>query len=299
MVNEFVDHVEVKRSSSKRMFTVNLTILVSALIEEIICTERSKILNLLLNVESRSTATNSSSSNQSRLNTNVQWNQNLRLYPSLKDALSEKPHPLNLVNIPENENKREVIGFEHLNQTVSKENALSVPRSQTFDESFSKQATNTNENCQSKQNSYDLSKQRFKRRGRNRPSSPLPISQSLEPFSTTDPNPLSAPLGTNATATINRKKKKVPVLQSNLTPTSSSSRSSDDERHRSLDERRRQREERQKELVRFRRSQEIQRELDELEQKRLELDRRHTLAKQNLSKETFFSLLNFSQDCFA
>jgi hypothetical protein len=73
-----------------------------------------------------------------------------------------------------------------------------------------------------------------------------------------------------------------------------SSQSLDDERQRSSDERRRQREERQKELVRFRRSQEIQRELEELEQKRLELDKRHTIARQNLSKNLFSSSNNIS-----
>ncbi|CAF4830386.1 unnamed protein product, partial [Rotaria sp. Silwood2] len=51
-------------------------------------------------------------------------------------------------------------------------------------------------------------------------------------------------------------------------------------------ERRGQREERQKELVRFRRSQEIQRELEEIEQKRFELDKRHTIARQNFSLST-------------
>lgn len=50
-----------------------------------------------------------------------------------------------------------------------------------------------------------------------------------------------------------------------------------------VDERRRQREEKQKESMRLRRSQEIQRELDVLEQKRLELDKNYALARQNLN----------------
>jgi len=204
-----------------------------------------------------------SSTNQSRSNRNAQsqWNQNLRLYPSLKDALSPKPHPLNLVNIPENERKRQMIGFEQVNQTVSKENVLSMSRSHTFDETLSKQ-----ENIESQQASYDLSKQRFKRRGRNRPSSPLP--QAV--YETN----LSTNIETNPNSTLNRKKKRIPVSQTIQTSTSSSV-SSDDER---------QREFKQKERIRFRRSQEIQRQLDELEEKRFDLDKRHSLARQHLSK---------------
>ena len=47
------------------------------------------------------------STTQLRSNTNTQWNNSLRLYPSLTDALSSKPHPLNIVNIYDNmiENK--------------------------------------------------------------------------------------------------------------------------------------------------------------------------------------------------
>ncbi|CAF4816900.1 unnamed protein product, partial [Rotaria magnacalcarata] len=74
--------------------------------------------------------------------------------------------------------------------------------------------------------------------------------------------------------------------QSNLNLSSSSSRTSsqslDDERQRTSNERRRQRDDRQKELLRFRRSQEIQRELEEIEEKRFELDKRHVTARQYL-----------------
>ena len=58
----------------------------------------------------------------------------------------------------------------------------------------------------------------------------------------------------------------------------------DSDRQRFLDERRRQRDERQKESERLRRSQEIQRELDVLETKRVDLDQRQSSARQNLSK---------------
>lgn len=93
----------------------------------------------------------------------------------------------------------------------------------------------------------------------------------------------------NAASHSNQKRKKILRPQSNLnlsssSATTSSSQSLDEGKHRAADDRRHQREERQKELVRFRRSQEIQRELDELEQKRFELEKRHALAQQNLSK---------------
>ena len=227
---------------------------------------------------------------QSRINNNnnSQWNNNLRLYPSLKDALSQKPHPLNVVNIPENEKRRETIGFEQINQSIitsksssscSTSSSSGLPRSKTFDESLTLN---------------DSSKQRFKRRGRNRPSSPLPPDEYSSTLTTNFPaNQLT--IETDSTsAAIQRKKKRIPISQPSLNRSSSSTASSqsfDDERQRLVDERRRQREERQKELVRFRRSQEIQRELDELEQKRLELDKRHVIARQNLrrtSNKMFF-----------
>ena len=64
-------------------------------------------------------------------------------------------------------------------------------------------------------------------------------------------------------------------LSQTIQTSTSSSVSSDDER---------QREFKQKERIRFRRSQEIQRQLDELEEKRFDLDKRHSLARQHLSK---------------
>jgi len=248
-------------------------------------------------VESRSTTTTYPNLTQLRINTNPQWNNSLRLYPSLKDALSHKPHPLNLVNIPENEKKREHIGFEHLNQSIlNTKPSSSLVRSKTFDESLSSHLIDNNENIDSKLTTNDSSKQRFKRRGRNRPSSPLPLASYETTILTTDIKQNQSQIETNSISTINRKKKKILIPQSNLNISSSSTTSSqslDDEKQRCSDERRRQREERQKELVRFRRSQEIQRELEELEQKRLELDKRHTIARQNLSKKEylFFILL--------
>ncbi len=229
--------------------------------------------------ESRSSTTYPSLT-QSRINNNSQWNNNLRLYPSLKDALSQKPHPLNVVNIPENEKRRETIGFEHINQSIitskssspsSTSSSSRLPRSKTFDESLTPN---------------DSSKQRFKRRGRNRPSSPLPPNEYSTTLTTNFPANQST-IETNSPSAFQRKKKRILISQPSLNRSSSSTASSqsfDDERQRLVDERRRQREERQKELVRFRRSQEIQRELDELEQKRLELDKRHVIARQNLRK---------------
>lgn len=204
----------------------------------------------------------------------------------MTDALSEKPHPLNVVNIPEHERRRETIGFEHLNQLISSQTSARLPsssslvRSRTFDESLS---TNNNENLDSKQTNIDPSKQRFKRRGRNRPSSPLPSSEYSTTLTSANPSNTSASI-------IQRKKKRILIPQSSLNRSSSSTTSSqsiEDERAYSMDERRRQREERQKEQLRLRRSQEIQRELDELEEKRLELDKRYTIARQNLSNIQF------------
>ncbi|UJR27365.1 hypothetical protein I4U23_008657 [Adineta vaga] len=227
----------------------------------------------------------------SHVNTNTQWNHNVRLYPSLKDALSHKPHPLNVVNIPNNEKKREGIGFERINQSVSNESdrksSSTLVRSKTFDETLTIHLIDNDENfhTDSKQTPNELSKQRFKRRGRNRPSSPLPSTDYQMTLST----------NRNLEET-NQKKKKLLKPQSNLnlsstsslstTTTSSSQSLIDDEKQRSSDERRQQRDERQKELVRFRRSQEIQRELDELEQKRIELEKRHQIARQNLNSCT-------------
>jgi hypothetical protein len=219
------------------------------------------------------------------------------LYPSLKDALSLKPHPLNVVNIPDDEKKRQHIGFEQLNQSISNQinrrSSSSLTRSKTFDETLTTNRLIDNDenfHTDSKQSNNDTSKQRFKRRGRNRPSSPLPPNEYQTTLST-NLKQNETKTETNSISTINRKKKKILVPQANLNLSSSSTTSSqslDDERHRASDERRRQREERQKDLVRFRRSQEIQRELDELEQKRFELDKRHTVARQNLSKHHSF-----------
>ncbi|CAF2733524.1 unnamed protein product [Rotaria sp. Silwood2] len=222
-----------------------------------------------------------------RSNTNTQWHNNLRLYPSLKDALSSKPHPLNVVNISDNKKQRQTIGFEHIHQSISnttnKKSSPILIRSKTFDESLSIQLSDNDENfnINSKQTINDLGKQRFRRRGQNRPSSPIPSTTSqIILINNLEQNE------TNSISTINRKKKKILIPQSSLNLSSSSSQSLDDERKRSSNERRRQREERQKELVRFRRSQEIQRELEEIEQKRFELDKRHTIARQNLSLST-------------
>jgi hypothetical protein len=183
--------------------------------------------------------------------------------------------------------KREHIGFEHLNQSIlNTKPSSSLVRSKTFDESLSSHLIDNNENIDSKLTTNDSSKQRFKRRGRNRPSSPLPLASYETTILTTDIKQNQSQIETNSISTINRKKKKILIPQSNLNISSSSTTSSqslDDEKQRCSDERRRQREERQKELVRFRRSQEIQRELEELEQKRLELDKRHTIARQNLN----------------
>ena len=217
------------------------------------------------------------------MNNNSQWNQNLRLYPSLTDALSEKPHPLNVVNIPEHEKRRETIGFEHLNQLIAAQTSSSLVRSRTFDESLATNAFDNNENLHSKSSNNDQSKQRFKRRGHNRPSSPLPLTTEYSSTILTTPS-------TNSTSIIQRKKKRILIPQSNLNRSSSSTTSSqsfDDERQQSTaDERRRQREDRQREQLRLRRSQEIQRELDELEEKRLDLEKRYTTARLNLSKIT-------------
>ncbi|CAF1123529.1 unnamed protein product [Rotaria sordida] len=225
---------------------------------------------------------------QLRTNTNTQWSNNLRLYPSLKDALSSKPHPLNIIHISDNKKKQQNIGFEHIHQSIlnstNQKSSQTLIRSKTFDESLSIQLNDNDENFNSntKQTSNDLSKQRFKRYGQNRPSSPLPVTSSqiilTENLKSNE---------TNSVPIINRKKKKILIPQSNLNLSSSSSlQSLDDERKRSSNERRRQRDERQKELVRFRRSQEIQRELEEIEQKRLEFDKRYTIARQNFNLST-------------
>ncbi|CAF0758440.1 unnamed protein product [Adineta ricciae] len=237
--------------------------------------------------EPRSTNIYPNVAQSSSVNANMQWNHNLRLYPSLKDALSHKPHPLNVVNIPNNEKKRQSIGFEHINQAVAndsdRKSSSTMIRSRTFDDKLTIHLADNDENLSvdSKQIPNESSKQRFRRRGRNRPSSPLP------------PADYQMTLATDAKLEeSNQKKKKLLRPQSNLnlsstsslsTTTSSSQSLIDDEKQRHVDERRQQREERQKELVRFRRSQEIQRELDELEQKRLELEKRHSIARQNLN----------------
>ncbi|CAF0805774.1 unnamed protein product [Adineta steineri] len=236
---------------------------------------------------------------QSRSNTNIQWNNNLRLYPSLRDALSHKPHPLNVVNIPNDEKKRLSIGFEQLNQSISnnlnKKISPTLIRSKTFDDTLTIRLTDNDENfnIDTKQSANELSKQRFKRRGRNRPSSPLPSPPSNDCqmiLSTNSKQDGTKNCETNSISIINRKKKKIlkPQSNSSLSTASSSSttastQSLDDDKLRFTDERRQRREERQKELIRFRRSQEIQRELDELEQKRLEIDKRHIIARQNLN----------------
>ncbi|CAF0824473.1 unnamed protein product [Rotaria sp. Silwood1] len=223
-----------------------------------------------------------------RSNTTTQWHNNLRLYPSLKDALSPKPHPLNVANISDNKTKQQNIGFEHIRQSISnptnKNSSPKLTRSKTFDETLSLQLSDNDENLNinSKQENNDLGKQRFKRRGQNRPSSPISTNNSQIIVT----NNLKSNETNSITTSINRKKKRILIPQSNLNLSSSSSQSLDDERKRSSNERRRQREERQKELVRFRRSQEIQRELEEIEQKRIELDKRHTIARQNLNLST-------------
>jgi hypothetical protein len=200
-----------------------------------------------------------------------------------------------VVNIPDDAKKRTNIGFEHINQSISDESIKKTPvvmaRSKTFDETLTNRSTDNDENVHtdSKQSANELSKQRFKRRGRNRPSSPLPPTDYQMTLSTqTKPEEINA--ATNSTSITNQKRKKILRPQSNLnlsssSATTSSSQSLDEGKHRAAEERRQQREERQKELVRFRRSQEIQRELDELEQKRIELEKRHALARQNLGKK--------------
>ena len=233
----------------------------------------------------------------------------MRLYPSLNDALSPKPRPLNLMNIPDQEQKRSKIGFEHLNQSVADStahrSASSFIRSKTFDETVSTRSTLADENMTNdgKITNNDFSKQRFKRRGHNRPPSPLPPDedsmrsvQSTEARSEEQSSPRDS-------STINRKKKKILAPHANLNLNSSSSSTSsirassqslNDDRQRFLEERDRQREERKKESGRLRRSQEIQRELDVLEEKRFELDKRHTAARQNLSKVKTVVWANFT-----
>ena len=234
--------------------------------------------------------------------TNTAANSTARLYPSLNDALSPKPRPLNLMNIPDQEQKRSKIGFEHLNQSVNDSiacrAAASSIRSKTFDDNGSARSTLADENAtdDSRAINNDFSKQRFKRRGHNRPSSPLPPDEDSTPSVQTNEAKAEMQGSPRDSTTLNRKKKKILVPQANLNLTSSSSSSSsirassqslNDERQRFLEERDRQREERKKESGRLRRSQEIQRELDVLEQKRFELDKRHTSARHNLSKITF------------
>ena len=166
-----------------------------------------------------------------------------------------------------------------------------MTHSQTFDES--------------KQTQRDSSKQRFKRRPRDRASSPLPTDDFDRGSSFQTQENLFQHDHSTLDSTGHRKKKRIPVPTAHHHSASSSTSSSstsirasssfslNEERQRFLDERRRQREERQKEALRLRRSQEIQRELDVLEQKRIELDRNYALARQNLSE---FSLMKFDHE---
>jgi len=229
--------------------------------------------------ESQSSSALYPSLGQLRSKTSTAWTSNYRLYPSLSGALSSKTRPLNLGPHADDEDKHSKLGFEHINQSIAERASRTSPselvRNRMTDE-------------------IDSSKQRFKRRTRNRPSSPLPAEvdcQILQHPALIPPN--------NANS-LNRKKKRILVQQnllhaSSSSTASSSSRSSmrassmhslNDEQQRFLDERRRQKEERQKESERLRRSQEIQRELDVLETKRIDLDQRQHSARQNLNAAT-------------
>lgn len=203
------------------------------------------------------------------------------MYPSLSGALSSKTRPLNLGPHADDEEKHSKLGFEQINQSIAERASRTSPselvRNRIVDE-------------------IDSNKQRFKRRTRNRPSSPLPAEVDCQILQ----HPALIP--PNHPNSLNRKKKRILVQQNPLhgsssSTASSSSRSSmrassmhslNDEQQRFLDERRRQKEERQKESERLRRSQEIQRELDVLETKRIDLDQRQHSARQNLSKKNYF-----------
>lgn len=186
-------------------------------------------------------------------------------------------------NVQKNSQSKVKIGFEKISESINHQHAS---RSETIDEN--------------KSIPRDSSKQRFKRRPKNRPSSPLP-SDDCEKDQTkiskpTEKNPITKKLVQPADSSTQRKKKRIPVIATHHHSSSSSASSTssnsnqgsssnllNDERQKFVDERRRQREEKQKESMRLRRSQEIQRELDVLEQKRLELDKNYALARQNLS----------------
>ncbi|CAM4776642.1 unnamed protein product [Rotaria magnacalcarata] len=229
---------------------------------------------------------------QLRSNTNAQWNESLRLYPSLNDALSSTPHPLNIVNISDNKKAQQTNRSEHVQTSISnninEKIASNIIKSKTFDESLSRELSDNNENLNvdSKLTVDYSGKYRFKRSEQNRRSSPISSSNAQLALSNNTQQSEA-----NLLSVVNRKKKKILIPQSNLNLSSSSSRTSsqslDDERQRTSNERRRQRDDRQKELLRFRRSQEIQRELEEIEEKRFELDKRHVTARQYLN--SFFN----------
>lgn len=220
---------------------------------------------------------------QLRLNNSTAWTSNYRLYPSLTGALSGKPRPVNAGSHADEDDKKVKLGFEQINQAIADRAARTSPssfiRSRTFDETTTKSSE------------IEMSKQRFKRRPRHRPSSPLPADQECQILQ----HPALKP--SNNATNVTHKKKRILVPQNHLNVSSSSTSSSrssirassmhslDEERQRFVDERRRQKEERQKEAERLRRSQEIQRELDVLETKRIDLDQRQAVARQNLSKE--------------
>jgi hypothetical protein len=250
-------------------------------------------LNLI--VESRAASNVQLSGNQTRVNANSGWNSNLRLYPSLKDVVSDKSRPLNNHN---DEYKGEKIGFEHINQSiVDRTNntiSSSLVSSQSFDDIQTKQVNHhdvhTKDDCKPLQ--HESSRQRFKARARNRPSSP-PLFNTCQPTQSMEYLTSDVPLVDNslssASSTNHRKKKRIPIPQVHLQASSSSSSSVSSTRASSQsldDERRRQRDERLKVSIRLRRSQEIQRELDVLEQKRSELDKNYSIARQHFSKKT-------------
>ncbi|CAF0764227.1 unnamed protein product, partial [Didymodactylos carnosus] len=239
------------------------------------------------------------------------WANSFRLYPSLTDALSKKSHPLNVVKLPYADDDE-----EHTNghEKPSSDTIIGW-KTELFDDSTAKLTQNL---AATTLNKTTDSKQRFKKRARNRPHTPpmpdtftnetqhsLTIEKDLnQNYDLSNMTNLSSNIdnlstylkrndlkeNSPMTTSINRKKKPL-LLSPSVTRSSSSSshRSSSidllnmTERQKKRLEEKRQRDLRQQELKRLRVSQEIQRELDEIDVKKVELENQHADVQESLA----------------
>ncbi|CAF1501558.1 unnamed protein product, partial [Didymodactylos carnosus] len=100
------------------------------------------------------------------------WSSSFRLYPSLTDALSKKSHPLNFVKLPYTDNNGEN-NNEHQRSLFNTN--IGFEKSEMFAEST---AELTQHLAATTLNKTSDSKQRFKRRSRDRPDTP-PMLQTV------------------------------------------------------------------------------------------------------------------------